>query len=159
MSPIIGGPQFIVRIPLSRSISSFALRLMQVCEIYSYDYAFGCFRDFSWNIVIVAVVILNHCRGLKHGSIYNELLRDWEGLNDNVCDINRCLRYFQLMPCLSFVECVEYISGRGIMLGHNYQATVIPELINVGTFTDLIPVQTAISWEVCWHPILDIPPY
>lgn len=156
MSPIIWRPQFIVRISLSWSISTLALRFMQIREIYSYNYSFWCSRYFWGNIVIV-IVILDDWWGFEHGPVNDELLRDREWLDDNVSDINRCLRYLQFMPSLAFIEGVEYISSRSIMLGHNYQTTVIPKLINVSTFAHLIPVKAAIPREVCWHPILDIP--
>jgi hypothetical protein len=59
------------------------------------------------------------------------------------------------VPSLALIKGVKNFFSRLVVLCHNDKTTVIAELVNVGTLTDLCPVEATISGEVGVHFIIN----
>ena len=76
-----------------------------------------------------------------------------EGFDDNVRDIHELVGDSEGMPCLALVEGVDDLVGLLGVLGHNDEATVVSDFVDMGALAHLEPCQTAVPREISVHSV------
>mmetsp|Transcript_23888 Transcript_23888/g.23575 ORF Transcript_23888/g.23575 Transcript_23888/m.23575 type:complete len:256 (+) Transcript_23888:492-1259(+) len=132
MSAIEGGPDLIVGVWVASLVHASALGLMEVLEVQGHHHPL-------------------HVSFRPPCPIHHKLLRDAHRLNDNVADTHWCVRDCQRVPCQSLIKRVEDFLGELHVVGHDDEAAVVAELVDVGALAYLIPGQTPIPRQIGVH--------
>jgi hypothetical protein len=110
--------------------------------------------DHTLELVLVCVIAEEFV--LRLGTVDDKLLRDRQRLYNDVGDDDVLVRDLELVPRLALVIGVQDLVGGHAMLGQDNEASMVPDLIDVGALVDLRPVKPSISREIGRHPICEL---
>ena len=146
MAAVVRGPEFVVGVLRAGHVHALALGLVEGVEVNGDDH--------TLELVLVCVVAEELV--LRLGTVDDKLLRDRQRLYNDVGDDDVLVRDLELVPRFALVVGVQDLVGGHAMLGQDNEASMVPDLIDVGALVDLRPVKPSISREIGRHPICEL---
>jgi len=147
-STIMRSPKFIIRVGTSSDVNSNALWLMELREIKVYK------EGFCVGSIIQEITLFSKLVSIR--SIHHELLRNAVWFNDDVLNDERSIGDGQFLPSLTLVPRELNERGWFILLGNHDDGTMVTDVINVDSVSDVLPVETTVTRQVqsLWLSVL-----